>query len=188
MLSEKILINKAKKDKTAFLKLYNIYYPKIYAYLLVRTKNKELTEDILQETFIKALRALKSYEYRGKSFGAWLFRVASNEMANQWRKNNKTIGYGEDTILENYADPIASAEEQLLAKENTLIQNERQQKLMSALEKLSEKERELITLKYISRLSYKDIAIIYKTRPATLAVRLHRILGKLKNLILETYE
>lgn len=188
MPNERKLINKAKKDKEAFLELYNIYYPKIYAYLLVRTKNKELTEDILQETFIKALRALKSYEYRSKSFGAWLFRIASNEMASQWRKNNKTIGYGEDTILENYADPIISAEEELLDKEDVLIQDGRQKKLTSALEKLSNEERELITLKYISKLSYRDISVIFKTRPATLAVRLHRILGKLKNLILENYE
>lgn len=184
MSKEKKLVKKAKHNKDAFLELYNNYYPKLYSYLLVRTKDKELTEDILQETFVKSLQALKNYEYKGKTFGAWLFRIATNEMISQWRKNRKTISYGDEKILESKASPdFSSPEEELKEREDLLLQDEQQQKLLRALEKLSEKERELVVLKYISRLSYKDIAVIQKTSPGNLAVRLHRILKKLKDLI-----
>ncbi len=184
MLQEKKLIKKAKYNKEAFLELYNNYYPKLYAYLLVRTKDKELTEDILQDTFVKSLQALKNYEYKGKSFGAWLFRIATNEMISQWRRSHKTTSYGDEKMLESKMKvSVTSPEEELIEKENLLLQDERQQQLLSVLDKLPEKEKELVVLKYISKLSYKEIAVIYNTRPGNLAVRLHRILNKLKDLI-----
>lgn len=183
MPSEKKLIKRAKHDQDAFLELYNNYYPKIYAYLLVRTKDREISEDILQETFIKGLRALKNYEYQGKSFGAWLFRIASNEMVSHWRKANKTTSYGDDQTLESKTQAVASPEEELIKKEDVLEENEQYARLMAALDKLPADERELVVLKYISKLSYKDIAVIQKNKPAILAVRLHRALGKLKKII-----
>jgi len=183
MSTERKLIEKARNNKEAFFELYNGYYPKIYAYLLVRTKDKELTEDILQETFIKSLQALKNYEYKGKSFGAWLFRIATNEMISQWRKNRKMISYGDENLLELKMDSGITPEEELIKNEDLLLKDEQSQKLLTALEKLPEKEKELVTLKYISKLSYKDIAVILNVRPGSLAVRLHRTLNKLKNLM-----
>lgn len=180
MLSEKRLVNKAKHDQEAFLELYNNYYPKLFAYLLVRTKDKELTEDILQETFIKSLQALKNYTYQGKSFGAWLFRIASNEMKSHWRKSNKTISYEDNEMLELKAKPASSPEEELNQAEDLQLENKQQEKLMQGLNKLEKQEKNLVVLKYISKLSYQDLSVIYKTRPATLAVRLHRTLNKLK--------
>ncbi|MFH0987829.1 MAG: RNA polymerase sigma factor [Parcubacteria group bacterium] len=184
MSTEKKLVARAKHNKEAFLQLYNIYYPKIFAYVLVRTKNREVTEDILQDTFIKALQALKSYEYIGKSFGAWLYRIATNEMANHWRGAKKTVAYGEDEELESVGGLSASAEEELVASEILQAQDEQQNKLLTGLKQLTVEERELIALKYFSKLACRDVARIYDTTPGNVAVRLHRVLNKLKKTVL----
>lgn len=174
---------KAKYDKEAFLELYNIYYPKIYAYLLVRTKNRELTEDILQDTFIKALQALKNYTYTGKTFGAWLYRIATNEMVNYWRKNKKTVSYGDDDELELKGGLTDSPEEAIVKEEALQIEDEQMKKLFAGLEKLDKEEKDLIVLKYFSKLAYRDVAAIYNTNAGNVAVKLHRVLGKLKNIM-----
>ena len=82
-------ITRAKTDKDAFMKLYEIYYPKLFAFFLVRTRNKELSEDIAQETFAKAIPALKNFQYKGRSFGSWLFKIAQNELISSWRKGRR---------------------------------------------------------------------------------------------------
>ncbi|MFH0779667.1 MAG: RNA polymerase sigma factor [Parcubacteria group bacterium] len=184
MFNEKKLIAKAKHDKESFLALYNIYYPKIYAYVLARAKNRELAEDILQDTFIKALQALKNYEYTGKSFGAWLFRIATNKLKDHWRAGNKTVSYADGEELELKSGAVNSTEQIFVDEENLQLQNEQQRKLFAGLNKLSPEEKELITLKYFSKLAYKDVAAIYKITPGHVAVRLHRVLNKLKKTII----
>ncbi|MEK7606809.1 MAG: RNA polymerase sigma factor [Patescibacteria group bacterium] len=186
MPSEKWLISRAKTDKEAFLELYRGYYPKLFAFLLVRTRNKELTEDIVQETFTKAIVALKNFQYKGCSFGAWLFRIAQNELISQWRKERKVVQRSPEE-MEAVGPGGFSVEEQFISQEASLETKERVKNLSKALDELSKEESQLVIMKYISDLSYKDIAVFLKKRPATLAVALHRALRKLKD-ILEKYD
>ena len=186
MPNEKWLISRAKTDKEAFLELYREYHPKLFAFLLMRTRNKELAEDIVQETFTKAIVALKNFQYKGCSFGAWLFRIAQNELISQWRKENKVIRQSLEE-MEALMPSGLSAEEQLIDQETSLETKERVKNLFKALGELDKEESQLITMKYISDLSYKDISVFLKKRPATLAVELHRALKKLKD-ILEKYD
>lgn len=184
MDKEYILVEHAKRDKDAFLQLYHIYYPKLYAYILVRTSNKDLTEDIVQDTFVKAMKALKSYKYRGTAFGAWLFTIAKNELVSTWRKDNK-IHLAEPEEMEHYSQMTPSPHDALIAKEGAKEQAEQQNILDKAMEKLSSKDKELINLKYIAGLSYKDVSKILKKKPNALAVQLCRILRKLQQTINE---
>ncbi|MDP3244794.1 MAG: RNA polymerase sigma factor [bacterium] len=186
MSNEKWLISRAKTDKNAFLELYREYYPKLYAFLLVQTRNKELAEDIVQETFTKAIVALKNFQYKGRSFGAWLFRIAQNEMISQWRKERKVTQQSPEE-MEAVAPVGFSPEEQFINQEMSLETKQQVKNLSKALDELSKEESQLIIMKYVSDLSYKDIAVFLKKRPTTLAVELHRALKKLKD-ILEKYD
>lgn len=182
MESERRLIERARSDEQAFLELYNRYYPKLFGYLLIQSKQKELAEDIVQETFLKAIQGLKSYEYRGASFGAWLFTIAKNTLTSYYRKHNR-VHLAEDEELERVSPAIPSSHEALVVKEDQMVIEEKFRVLEKGLQQLSGDERELVTMKYIADLSYEEIAKVYKKRPTTLAVQMHRILKKLRKSI-----
>lgn len=183
---EEWLVTKAKTDKSAFMELYKIYYPKLFVFLLARTRNKEIAEDIAQETFAKAIAAIKNFEYKGHSFGSWLFKIAQNEMISDWRKRKRLISSSPEEI-EQAAGSAVSAEREFILQEASAEENHRLQRVLEALEQLSLEEKNIITLKYISNLSYKEISHLMKKRQNTLAVALYRALKKLKE-ILEQYE
>ena len=84
---EKQLVEKAKESLQAFDSLYEHYLPKIYAYVLNRVANKEAAEDITSKTFIKAMTKIQNFEYRGYTFGAWLYKIAHNNLVDYYRKN-----------------------------------------------------------------------------------------------------
>ncbi|MDO8505812.1 MAG: RNA polymerase sigma factor [bacterium] len=181
MESERRLIERARSDEQAFLELYTHYYPKLFGYLLVQTRQKELAEDIAQDTFLKAIQGLKQYEYRGASFGAWLFTIAKNTLASHYRKQNR-VHIAEPEELELVGPIVPSSHEALVGAEDEQVIKEKLRVLEQGMQKLSEQERELVSMKYIADLSYDDIAKVFKKRPTTLAVQMHRILKKLRGM------
>lgn len=182
MNTEKQLVNRAKTDRNAFMEIYEIYYPKLFAFLVVRTRSKELAEDIAQETFVKAIPALKNFEYKDKSFGAWLFRIAQNEMISGWRKSRREVVVSPEEIAE-VAEKGASVEQEFILNETSQEENQLLRKLNTALEQLPPEEKNVIIMKYISGLSYQEISCFVKKRPTTLAVELHRALQKLRVIL-----
>ena len=182
MFTEKWLITRAKTDKNAFMELYNIYYPKLFSFLLVRTRNRELSEDITQETFVKAISALKNFQYKGCAFGSWLFKIAQNELISNWRKSGRELAVAPEE-MEKTAGEVASADYGLIFKEATEEEGQRLKKLLGALDQLSPEEKNIVTMKYFSELSYKEISCFIKKRPTALAVELHRTLKKLREIL-----
>jgi len=83
---EKELVRQAQKDPDAFAELYEHYYPKIFGYALRRTANLEAAQDITSETFFKALRKLWQFRWRNTSFSSWLYKIATNEINQYFRK------------------------------------------------------------------------------------------------------
>lgn len=162
-----------------FLELYDEYYPKLYAYILLRVRHREQAEDIVQQTFLKALDNLSSFKPRqGATFGSWLFQIAKNDLVDRSRQTTKLI-FCETEILD--ATPAASSTiEELLQKEADAEEKERWCNVVCSLEKLDEEERELITLKYLADLPYKEIAKTMNKKPNTLAVMLKRALEKVR--------
>ena len=88
---EKTLVEEAKKNSQAFSILYEEYYSKIFGYILKRVSDVELAQDITSETFIKALEKIWSFKWRGISFSSWIYRIASNEIVNFYRKKKVII-------------------------------------------------------------------------------------------------
>lgn len=90
-MDERELVEKAKKDKKYFEKLYEMYFDKIYSYIYYRTFNHLITEDLTSETFIKVLRSLDRFEWKENgSFSAWIFRIAQN-VVNDYYRNKKNL-------------------------------------------------------------------------------------------------
>src|SRR4051812_22341421 len=87
--NELLEIEAAKADPDKFGLLYDRYFKNIFVFVFRRTDNEELSADLTQHVFMKAMMNIKKYEFKGVPFSAWLFRIASNEVNMYFRKTNK---------------------------------------------------------------------------------------------------
>ena len=130
--------------------VYRTYSREIYLYLYGLSHNRQLSEDLMQETFVKALITVGTADM---GIRAWLYKVARNLYFNTYRKDKRLIiGLEND---ENKAEIREEIEESPLSK---LLTTEREEVLFKALNKLEGKKREVLLLQYFSGLSGKDIA------------------------------
>ena len=137
-------------DNDVLAVVYRIYSREIYLYLYGLSHNRQLSEDLMQETFVKALITVVTAD---TGIRAWLYKVARNLYFNTYRKDKRLIiGLEND---ENKAEIREEIEESPLSK---LLTTEREEALYKALNKLEGKKREVLLLQYFSGLSGKDIA------------------------------
>ena len=130
--------------------VYRTYSREIYLYLYGLSHNRQLSEDLMQETFAKALITVVTAD---TGIRAWLYKVARNLYFNTYRRDKRLIIGLENA--ENKAEIRVEIEESLLSK---LLRTEREKALYKALNKLEGKKREVLLLQYFSGLSGKDIA------------------------------
>ena len=82
------LIEAAKADPARFVELYDRYVDRVYAFVSRRTRDRATAEDVTSEVFEHALAHIGRFEWRGVPFAAWLFRIASNALADRWRRDS----------------------------------------------------------------------------------------------------
>jgi RNA polymerase sigma-70 factor, ECF subfamily len=102
---ERLLIAAAQKDPARFTELYEEHFERVYAFVARRLRNRDDAEDVTSEVFRDALANLKSFEYRGAPFASWLYRIASNAIADRWRHAAREQG----TALADPPDDSAQA-------------------------------------------------------------------------------
>lgn len=140
------LVDRAREgDADAFGQLYDRFQPEILRYLVIRTRNPDAAEDLAQQVFLKAWRAIPRYQHRGAPFRAWLYRMAHNQMVDYFRTNRPT------TDLEGVDLPEdAEAESRVLTAETNEV-------LRAALERLSEDHREVLVQRFLMEKSAREI-------------------------------
>ena len=137
-------------EKDVLAIVYRTYNREIYLYLYGLSHNRQLSEDLMQETFVKALITVGTADM---GIRAWLYKVARNLYFNTYRKDKRLI-----IGLENAENKVALNEETEENPLNKLLINERDNVLYKALNKLEGKKKEVLLLQYFSGLSGKDIA------------------------------
>lgn len=171
LAQEKQLVKKAKESLEAFDRLYEHYLPRIYGYIMNRCRNREIAEDVTSRAFIKAMSKIKTFEYRGFTFGAWLYRIAHNTLIDYFRKNpNRKVAEAEDVESDEKTDTSAQ-------------RLERQRIVLKALKELPKQYQEIISLKFFEDMSNEEMAEILGCKKATLAVKLHRSLKAFKKTV-----
>jgi RNA polymerase sigma-70 factor (ECF subfamily) len=180
---EKQLVERARNDTGAFGELYDRYYPQIFGYILRRTANIGSAQDITSEVFFKAITNIKKFQWREIPFSAWLFRIATHEIANYSRKNNH-----KHLSLEEIVDSIdipdgSSIEDDLIEAEAELIRHAEYLALHKNLSRLSIKYQEVITLRFFENKQIKEIGEILGKQEGTVKSLLHRGLKKLRKLM-----
>jgi RNA polymerase sigma-70 factor, ECF subfamily len=176
--AESEFIEKLKSgDANAFDIFVNRYSANVYALLYRLTENAEEAQDLTQDTFLRALKAIKSF--RGESnLKTWLFRIAINESKNRWRwwkrrKNDLTISLdAENSFTEMpLSDTIADTSEN---PETEILRREREFQLKKLLRELPQNFREVIILRDIEGLSYEEIAAALSANVGTIKSRIAR--------------
>ncbi|GFP40212.1 RNA polymerase sigma factor, partial [Candidatus Hakubella thermalkaliphila] len=114
---EKELVARARHNPEAFGRLYDQNYRAILNYILRRTGDVELAQDITAETFVKALSNMGRFQWQGISFSAWLYRIATNEIARYFRKGAYQTVSMEYLREEQGFEPVSphELEEELIA-------------------------------------------------------------------------
>jgi RNA polymerase sigma-70 factor (ECF subfamily) len=136
------------------------------------TANHEDANDLVQETFIKGFRALKSFK-GDSSFYTWLYRIAVNKTINflKQRRNRIQMSLNDmDVNVENDPDLVALVSDNTPRRDLSLT--ELQEKLNAAMQKLSEHHRMVVTLHDVQGLSHEDIGKIMDCNVGTVRSRL----------------
>ncbi|MEA5022650.1 RNA polymerase sigma factor FliA [bioreactor metagenome] len=170
------LIGLAQKDETSFTELYTMYFPRINNYVHYRVADYHDAEDLVSQILEKVFTKGHSYQEHKAPFSVWLFRIARNTITDYYRsrKGVHTIsldGYTKD-IVAREPDPVAMVE-----------LNEIQQHLLKAIASLSQREQEIIALKFWSDLSNREIAKLVGISESNTGVILFRAMRQLRIIL-----
>ena len=149
MQDEESLVRRAQQqDQEAFSRLYEEYFDKIYRYVVLRIGNKTEAEDVTQQVFVNSLKSISTFKWKGTPFSAWLFRIAHNQVIDHVRKGKRQAAVPlEESVMAGNADPQQITERKLDIE-----------RLLSAAERLTEAQRQVISLRFASELSVAQVA------------------------------
>jgi RNA polymerase sigma-70 factor (ECF subfamily) len=170
-MEEKEIVQSARKgDKDSFGTLVERYRNKMFYLAYSMTNNRETADDLAQEVFIKAFRALPRFNLKSK-FSTWLYRIAINTIKDFHRKEsgNKRMSLDQRAIVSDEKD-IKNEEEK----------QEKLKIIRESIDRLPEKHRIILTLRDIQGKSYSEIADILHISPGTVDSRLFRARKKLR--------
>jgi len=152
----------------AFGQLYSIYLDRIYRYAFHQVKDRMTAEDITEEVFVKAWRAIGSCKGKGNTFSAWVYRIAHNHIINTLRSTQKFASIEIENIAE-VSDPK-------LEVETTL----EQQELTDVIADLPQNQRQVVVLKFIEGLDNREIGKIMKKSEGAVRILQMRALTTLR--------
>ena len=148
--------------------IYEEYFETVNKYLICLTHNKEISDDLTQETFCRAVENINAFRNECK-ISVWLCQIAKNLWYNELKKNKKM-----DHIDDEHISMIPSKGE----VENDVISNSNKLELYKRLQKLDKQTREVVYLRITGELSFKEIADILNKTENWARVTFYR--GKLK--------
>lgn len=154
-----------------FERLYAEHAQPLYAFLVYRTRDPALAEDILADTFVRVLRTSWPFDRRRASRKTWVYSIALNVLRDHLRRVD-----AERRAMERTPATVPPAED--LA--STLSDRD---DLAEALAQLSEDEREAVALRYGADLSVAEVAKLVRAPLKTVEGRLHRALQKMRETL-----
>ena len=171
------LVRKAQGgDADAYSAIFDQHYSPVYRYLFYRLGDVKLAQDLTSEVFVRMVEKLDTFEPSGRPLLAWLYTIARNLVADDYRRNGKVTHLPLDEALTSgmHANPVRQAEQSLLADCLRLV-----------IEKLTEDQQQVILLKYVENQSNAQVArILGKTQGAVKSLQ-HRALASLRRALEE---
>ena len=146
------LVQQAKSgNENAFSHLYEYYLTPIFRFVYFRVRSQEDAEDLTQHVFLKAWSALPEFQEEGRSFSAWLYRIARNSTIDYWRKRK-------DIPLDPTSKTLHNKESKTENPARLAEKGDTARMIREALHILNEDQQTIIELKFIEELSNKEVA------------------------------
>jgi RNA polymerase sigma-70 factor, ECF subfamily len=178
---EKGLVSRCRDDPAAFGRIYEEYYGGIYRYVLKRTGNVKIAEDITSETFFKALKHIGKFKWRNVPFSSWLYRIATNEVNSFFRQGKyKTVSLDELDIDSLAPVSPADIEAEIEEADNRLQQHADYLQALEQVKKLPIKYQTVIALRFFENKKINEICDILGKKEGTVKSLLSRGLDILR--------
>ena len=172
---EELVALYAEGNNEAFDILLKLHHNKVYSYIYYIVKNKDLTEDIFQETFMKAIMTIRQGRYtdNGK-FIAWISRIAHNLIIDHYRQERaeNTVSPEDETL-----DIFNRRELSEGTIEDTIVHRQIESDIRRLVKALPDNQREVLEMRYYKNMSFKEIADLTK-------VSINTALGRMRYAIL----
>ena len=168
-MTDEQLARLALRQRDAFGEIYVRYADRIFRYAAGRTGSRTVADDVLNDTMVSALEGLHRYDADKGSFASWLFTIASRRVADHdrrrvqlWRFLGRRNGNDVDSDMLD-----------------ALIRAEDQEHVRLAVQRLPTRQREIVLLRYVAELSFRDVARVLGISEGAARMRVNRALRRL---------
>lgn len=149
----------------------------VYRYVRFRVATRETAEDVTSDVFLKALRSIKRYDSSRAAPRTWLLRIARNAVTDHLRSLKRRGS------LHVSLDRVPDLVSQIPSQEERVLKEERIQHLLNGTKLLRQADQDILSLRYGSGLDNEEIAEALGVSPNAVAVRLHRSLKRLREVM-----
>jgi RNA polymerase sigma-70 factor (ECF subfamily) len=172
---EHVVVEAAKAGQAdALAVLYEFYLPRVYRYVAARLGGGEDAEDVTEEIFLKVINHIGSFSWRGLPFGAWVFRIARNEVVSHVRRQRYRGSHSQlsESLPDFSQDHVAEVER---ASQLDIVRE--------AAERLPDAQRQVIALRFGSGLSVAETAAALGKSENNVKVLQHKAIAKLQKMV-----
>ena len=155
----------------AFGELYSVYLDKIYRYVFYQINDKMTAEDITEDVFVKAWKAIKSCKGKSNTFRSWLYRIAHNHLINTLQKSQRYTSIEKENLVD-IRDPKLEID----------ILLERQE-LAEVITCLPQNQKQVIVLKFIEGMDNREIGKIMNKSEGAVRISQMRALARLRQIL-----
>ncbi len=139
-------------DAEAFGLLYDHYQASVYRFLFYRTRSTTLAEDLVSETFFRALRSMTNFRWQGKDFGAWLMTIARNLATDHFKAGR--------TRLEMTTEDMGLHDSSSEGPEAAVLAGLTNEVLLRALKELPDEQRDCLIMRFLQGMSIAEAAAV----------------------------
>ena len=177
-MSDDALVRQAQRgDLEAFEALIHRHEGAIISYLHRFMPNRDDTEDLAQEVFIKAYQSLSRFDPTLGQFRSWLFRIAANTSLDELKRRKRVVARNKKVAAQLDGEVVHGAwNPETELDQVTIIQ--------SALQSIPDAERQVVLLSYYHDISWREIANTLGIPLGTVKSRMHSALSRLRQLII----
>lgn len=171
------LVDRAQEgDREAFQTLVERYQEKVYSICYGKVKDEQDAKDVSQDVFVKVFRYIENFN-KESSFYTWLYRITVNTCIDFLRKRSRRNEVDYDDTIQSDED-VEGGELLMPSKlgidpDKELGRKELREKMLEALDSLSDKHRSILTLREVEGLSYKEMAEVLDISKGTVMSRLY---------------
>ena len=157
VLSDRVLLNRyLSGDRGAISQLIERHTPRVRDYIRMMVKDRDVADDIMQETFIKVVRVIDDGRYadNGK-FLSWVLRIAHNQVIDHFRATKNSKAVNESDAGYNMLGTVRFAENSV---EDRMIAQQIEEDVRRMIDLLPDEQREVVMMRYYSGMSFQEIA------------------------------